>query len=408
MKRKQWGQAILATAVSTGLGLGLTSCSVSNTVDYLYMLSSKNNPGVINVYRVDSETGGLKQIPNSPYPAGRNPVGLVIAPNGNILYEINHDDNTVESFGIGTDAKLYPQHTYTTPGSEPVAIAINPAGTLLFVVDYYAPEFTDLNPGYGALVVYNINTDGTLGTTTNGIPGTPVAQTLPSGQSAGYYPLQNTPTAVNVLANGNEVYVTDQLIAAVNNGVAGQAALEAFSVGSGGLVAPSAGSPYPSGLQFSAVTSDATGSFLYVTDGGANLLLSYAINGDGSIAPAGVAHTSTGTTPDALTLDATGKFLYVANRNSGSITSYSVANGVPVATGSYPTGAFPQCVIVDPNLNRFLYTADFQGAGSTGYQIDPGTGNLTGTENSPYGGTGQATCLAATPHNKSAQGKGSA
>ncbi len=407
MKLKTWGRRLLATAVSAGLGFGSLSCATSNTVDYLYLLSARNNPGQVNVYDVDSQTGFLYQIPDSPYPAGRNPVGIAMAPSGLNLYVVNHDDNTIIDYGIGTDAKLYPQHTYTTPGSEPVAVGMNAAGTLLFVLDYYAPLYTDLNPGNGALVVYPIGTDGSLGTSGNGIP---VAQTLPNGQSASYYPVQNTPTAIDVLANGSAVYVADLFPGSGAGGSGGQGALEGLSVSSGGVVAPVAGSPYAVGVTPSALGGAPSSGYLYVADSTQNLLRTFPINGDGSLATARVASTSTGSFPVAMSFDATGKYLYVANRNANNIQGYVITagTGLPVSNGTYATDPYPQCVIVDPNLNRYVYTADFQGHGSTGFQLDPGTGVLSGTEKSPYTGTGQATCLAATIHNKSGQGKGTA
>lgn len=396
MKFKKWGRMILATSVSAGLGLGLTSCSTSNTVDYLYLLSSRNNPGQVNVYRVDAETGALTQIPNSPYPAGRNPVGLAVSPNGKDLYVINHDDNTIEVFGIGTDAKLYPEHTYTTPGSEPVAIGINPAGTFLFVVDYYQPIFTDQNPGPGAVIVYPIDaSDG-------GLSAGPVTQNLTTTQSATYFALGNAPTAINVLPDGNSIYITNTLTAATGSCNAGSGGLVALSVSSSGVLAPVTGSPYCAGTTPTSVTSHPAGSFLYVTDGALNQLLGYAINSDGSLTSFTGGGIAAGSDPDGMAIDATGQFLYVVNRGSNNIQSYSIGQtGVPVQTGSYTTQTYPQCVIIDPNLNSFLYTADFNGIGSTGYKLDPSTGTLTGTENSPYGGTGLSTCLVATPHNKS-------
>ena len=126
MKLRKSGRALLATATTLGLGLGLTSCSPSNTIDYVYVTASKANPGQISVYRVDSESGALTQIQDSPYPSGgRNPVGAVTSPDGKYLYVINKDDNSIVAFAIGTDGKLYPQHTYNTPGSYPSSIAIN-------------------------------------------------------------------------------------------------------------------------------------------------------------------------------------------------------------------------------------------------------------------------------------------
>ena len=116
MKFSKSGQALLAIAVSIGIGLGITSCGESNTIDYLYVTGSKNNPGQISVYLVDQLSGALTRIKDSPYNSGgRNPVAEITSPNGKNLYVLNHDDNTLVDFAIGTDAKLYPQHTYNTP-----------------------------------------------------------------------------------------------------------------------------------------------------------------------------------------------------------------------------------------------------------------------------------------------------
>ena len=392
MKFQKWGQNILVTALSAGLGLGLISCGQSNTVDYVYLLSTKNNPGQINVYRADSQTGALTQIPNSPYPAGRNPSAIAIAPNGKTLYVTNHDDNTVESFGIGTDAKLYPQHTYTTPGSEPVAVAINPAGTLLFVVDTYQPVYTDLNPGPGAVIVYPINSDGSLGTA--------VTQALTAGQSASYFALGTAPAAINVLPNGNTVYITDLLTVAASGCNAGQGGVVALTVGTSGTLTPLTGSPYCAGVTPSAIASHPIGNYVYVTDSAQNEIIGYHVESDGSLLPFTNGPISTGTFPDSIVVEPRGLYLYVANRFGQTIQSYSIAagTGIPSSTGTYQTDTYPQCVIVEPALARFVYTADFEGIGSTGYQLNPNTGMLTGTENSPYPGTGLSTCVAATSH----------
>ena len=53
MKLSRTGQALLAAAVSIGIGLGLTSCGQSNTIDYVYVTASKQEPGQISVYRID-------------------------------------------------------------------------------------------------------------------------------------------------------------------------------------------------------------------------------------------------------------------------------------------------------------------------------------------------------------------
>src|ERR1700761_2103133 len=172
MKLRKSGRLLLAIAASTGLGLGLTSCSPSNTIDFVYVTASKANPGQISVYKVDSLSGALTQIQDSPYPSGgRNPVDTITSPDGKYLYVINRDDNNIVEFAIGTDGKLYPQQTCNTPGSAPIALASNAAGTFLYVVDKYSPitpggaVYSSSNPGPGDLVTYPVDPNsGSLGT----------------------------------------------------------------------------------------------------------------------------------------------------------------------------------------------------------------------------------------------------
>ena len=395
----------LAAAAGTGAVLAMASCGVSNTIDYLYVASSKNNPGQINVYRVDSLSGALTQIPASPYPTiGRNPVGLVASPSGKNLYVINHDDNTLVAFGIGTDAKLYSSAQYTTPGSEPVAIAINKAGTFLFVVDTYQPNFTDLNPGPGALIVYPINTDGTLGT--------PVTQTVGDAQLA-YYPLDTAPTSVNALANGSAVYVTETLTAAQSLACNGNSSgggvlggLVTLTVSSGGAVAPVTGSPFCAGTTPSSVTSDPSNRFVYVTDSAQNQIIGYTIlSGSDAAAPNALqpfvgGPIPAGTGPSSITIDPRGLYMYVTNFFGNNISGYSIntTTGIPASSGNYVVGAHPQCVVVEPALGRFAYITAFADNNVYGYKLNPNDGTLVGTQNSPYPTNGQPTCLAAVTH----------
>jgi 6-phosphogluconolactonase (cycloisomerase 2 family) len=385
MKFSKTGQALLAAAVSIGIGLGITSCGESNTIDYLFVTASKNNPGQVSVYRVDQESGALTQIQDSPYSSGgRNPVAEVTSPNGSNLYVANHDDNTIVEFAIGTDGKLYPQHTYNTPGTEPSALAINAAGTYLYVVDYYQPSYTSLQPGPGAVVVFPINTDGSLGTA------------VANGTLA-YFPVGNNPASVNVTANGSFVYV-------VNANTSVQAGtVSAFSVGSGGVLNAVAGSPFTAGVAPNASASDPTSRFFYITDSATNQLIAYTIGATGALTPLQNGPFATGTFPDAVTIDPSGTYLYVANYNSNSISAYQITQSTGAPSGlagaaTYSTDTGPTCVLVDPAFGRFVYTSDFLGSSVTGFELNPNTGVLTGAENSPFPTAGQPTCTAAVTH----------
>jgi 6-phosphogluconolactonase len=393
MKFSKSGRILLAAAVSIGIGLGIISCGTNNTVDYLYVTASKNNPGQISVYRVDQESGALTQIPDSPYSSGgRNPVAEVTSPNGKDLYVINHDDNTIVEFAIGTDGKIYPQHTYNTPGTEPTALAINSAGTLLFVVDTYQAGYTDANPGPGAVVVFPVNSDGSLGTNiANG--------NLP------YWPVQNNPSSVNVTALLTTssaldfVYVVNTNTAAL----AGTISAFSYSTGSGGgALTEVTGSPFASGVSPNASASDPTGRFLYVTDSATNQLIAYTIQTTGAIIPLQNGPFKTDVFPDAVTVSPNGMYVYVANYNSNDISAYAIDQGTgapsSLATNTFATKTGPTCVMIEPALGEFLYTSNFLDNSVTGYQSNINTGILTGTENSPYPSAGQPTCAAAVPH----------
>lgn len=418
MKLSKIGSRLLAGASATGLALLLASCGASNTVDFLYVTSNQGNPGQINVYQVDSESGALFQIPDSPYPTGRNPVYEVASPNGKNLYVANHDDNTVEMFAIGTDGKLYPLQNVTTLGTEPVALAINSAGTELFVLDYYAPaapgqpSYTDLNPGPGAVMVYPIDS-------ASGMLGSPI-----SGSTGNYWTVQCFPANLSVTPNGNDLYVTNTNSVVVTTsppvtgtipqlpaGCPDYGTVSEFAVNGASGLTP-IGSPLPplnsssvSGIALGAgsaptgITAGPGNSYVYVTDSALNQVDSFAIQTDGTLTL--TASTSAGVMPMAATVSGsgTGSYLFVSNYSSNTIGSYSLSSGVPTLLTTTSAGTSgPLCLELDPELGRYLYSADYTGGKVGGAELDPSTGSLIINENAPYPTSGQPTCVAAVPH----------
>ena len=418
MVYRQFGKRLLAAASVTAVALALGSCGASNTVDFLYVTSNLQNPGQINVYKVDSLSGALVQIPDSPYPSGgRNPVYEVSSPNGKNLYVANHDDNTIVRFAIGTDGKLYPLQTVNTPGTEPVAMALNASGTALYVLDYYAPaapgqpSYTDLNPGPGAVVVFPLDSAGNLGSP------------LTAG-AADYWLVQCFPSNLALTPNGNFLYVTNTnaVVVTTSPPVTGtvpilpascpsSGTVSAFTVSSsasGGSQSVSGLTAVPSGPLSTGAGSEPTGivadpsnGSVYVADSGLNKLDAFTIRPDGSLSLA--TSVPSGTMPMGATIvknaKSTNTYLYVTNYTDGSISSYVLNSGVPtfISTTSAGTSG-PLCVIADPNLNHFLYTADYIGGRVGGAELDPSTGKLIINEGSPYGSAGQPTCVAAIPH----------
>ncbi|MFZ0270411.1 MAG: beta-propeller fold lactonase family protein [Acidobacteriaceae bacterium] len=409
MKLTRFGQGFLAVTASLALGFGLTSCSPSDTIDYVFVTSNSTTAGTgangqISSYHVDSQSGAISVVAGSPVSSqGVNPVAEVASPNQQFLYVANHGSNSIAQFIIGTDGQLSFGKAYSTPGTEPVSMAINTAGTLLFVLDYYGPGFSDTTPGPGILVVYPVNSDGSLGT--------PV-----SNGGLSYTTLQCFPTGVAVSPNGSYAFVSNTNAVVVTTAppttatppatpstCPNQGTISGFSVSSSGALTSVPGSPFAAGTTPTGIAVDLTSRFLYTTDSVQNQLIVYTILSGGALQPLTNGPFTTGTFPVNLVIDPRNEYLYVTNYNASTISAFTISqsNGQPsaLASNTFNTGdPGPTCILVDPALGRYVYTALSQFNAVAAAQLNPNTGVLSGVQNSPYSVSGTATCVAAVPH----------
>ena len=395
MKWSQYGRLTLALVASLALGLGMTACNPSFTLGFVYVLNTKASTGTISAYTIDSVSGALTQVANSPFPAGgQYPVADAVSSNSKWLYVVNEVSNAVVQFNIGTDGKLYTQATVNTPGTYPIAAAISPTNNYLFVVDSYGPGINgaappNVNPlqppstvsTNGCVVVYPIDaTKGTLGT--------PVSQ---NGASCFALPggVGSQPIGVTATPFVNYLYVADQ----------GTAKVYGMSVDyTTGLL--SLISSTNAGVKPSAIITEPTGRFVYVTDQYQNLILGYIIGSDGTLTSQLHGPFATQLYPYGMAVDPRGKFLYVTNYNSNLVSAYAIdtatGNPVQVSGGAgYGTGTGPTCVTIEPAYGRFVYAANFIDGSVTGFKLDPHTGALTTVLNSPFPAGGQPDCVAA-------------
>jgi len=411
MKLRFSGKRLLAAASIFGASLAMTSCGPGNTVDYVYVTSNRQNPGQVNAYVLDSLSGALVQLLDSPYPSGgRNPVYDVTSPDGKYLYVANHDDNTVVMFAIGVDGKLYPLQTVNTPGTEPAALAMSPDGSKLYALDYYAPaspgqpSFTDLNPGPGAVVVFPIDTaTGRLGAAL-------------SVGATNYWQVQCFPSNLTITPDGAHLYVTNTnaVLVTTSPPVTGtvptlpkscpaSGTISEFAVGGSGSapLTELTGSPISIGVRSepTGITADPGSGAVYVTDAALNQLYTYSVQSGGALSLSST--VPTGNQPMGATVASgkTSKFLYVTNYVDGTISSYLLGSGAPKAIATTNAGSSgPLCVLVDPELQRFVYTSDYIGGTVGGAELDPANGTLVQNQNSPYVTSGQPTCVAAVTH----------
>ena len=202
------------------------------------------------------------------------------------------------------------------------------------------------------------------------------------------------PTAVNVLASGAYVYVTayDSSVTPNVGYVFG------FTVGSGGVLTPLSGSPFAAGIQPSAIASDSTSTYVYVTDYSRGNVLGYSV-ASGLLTPLAGSPFSAGNQPSAIVVDQTYAYVYVANSQDATMTAYSVSNGALTRIGAYTTGLQPVAMGIDPSTSHFLYTANFLGNDISGFELSTTAGTLLDAQFSPYPSNDQPTAVAAIPHN---------
>lgn len=404
MKLNKPRQLVLVSAAGLLVASLVTACqqfTQTLTIDFVYVSSAKaagsNNYGEIDVFEINSESGFMRQIPDSPFPSqGRDPVAETVSADYSSLFVVNQDDNSVVQFVIGIDGKLYPYNTVNTPGVFPLAIAAN--ANEMFVLDTYQPlpSCNTAAPCSGSLAVYPLTTSSSSHAVTIGSPA------INPAINSNYWPLTlpsapadvMVPTGVAVPGSGSEVYVS-----AYDSSVTPSAGyVFGYSVGSNGVLTPVSGSPWPAGRQPSAVASDPTGSYLYVTDYGNGDVLGYSIS-SGVLTPLSGSPFPSGNQPSAIVVDPTYPYLFVADSLDANVTAYSMSSGALTRMGAFSTGLDPVAIGVDPSTNRFLYTANFLGNNVNDYELSTADGSLLNAQNSPYRANTNPTAVAAIPHN---------
>ncbi|MBI1745554.1 MAG: beta-propeller fold lactonase family protein [Acidobacteria bacterium] len=127
------------TPVVQSIGGAPQAVSIDSTGLFLYVGFIATGTLDVNVYQIDSNSGGLTLVSGSPFGSGSNPYSIAVDPTGRFAYVTDSVLNQVAGFSIsspanGTPGALTPliPATFGT-GSIPTVIIINPAGQFAFV-----------------------------------------------------------------------------------------------------------------------------------------------------------------------------------------------------------------------------------------------------------------------------------
>jgi 6-phosphogluconolactonase (cycloisomerase 2 family) len=300
------------------------------------------NDGNVSSFTRNTTTGVLKRTGVMTAGAKKGPKGVVAAPSGSFLYVANNKDNNIYEFAVsstnGTLTPLSPAFVSNGNGSGPDELAINTAGTFLWVTG--AGNGT---AGSGSVTTYGVNSS----------TGQLTKNSKVSGLSSAF--------GIAVDQTNSIVYVSDH----------GAGLVYSFSIGTNGKLTQIGSAVFdiggPGGTP-GFIAIDPGFNFIYVTDLSFGVLsILSTTNGAlafGSILPS----TAMATFPIGVgyaTVSGSGNFLFTANQGDSTLWSFQVTSPgnptSPVAFGNGDVSA-PTGLVVDPQ-NAFVYTTN-QNAGT--------------------------------------------
>jgi len=392
MKFNKLSQLFLVSAIGLILATFLTACDLV-TIDYVFVAcsagTSPGSDGQIYPYAVDAQSGALRTSSSPVDTGGSSPIALATTSDYYNLYVANQGNNSVVHFSL-SDHGILTKKDSITLASAPTSIAVNTAGTYLYVVSGTASA---------TLTEYALST-GAIGSATASLP-----LTVP-----GFAGDTILPTGVAVLANNDAVYVTAYDKSAYNPGGsttsnANPGWLFGYAVASGGALTPVSGSPFQAGVKPSALVADPVSRFVYVTDFASNQLIGYSVLSTDTLQFMVSGPFRTGNQPSSIAIDPRGIFIYLTNSLDENVEAYSISlpTGIPsqdvsVTGGATTTDTDPVSIVVDPGLGRYVYTANYIGNSVSGFQLDPSDGTIKPTQATPYPTGANPRALIAVPH----------
>ena len=320
---------------------------ITYTPSYAFVADFEGFSGAVPVLSVNASSGALTVIKGSPFGTG-TPRAIAASVNGQFVYSANSDgSNTIGEYTVNTATGALTSVGTIANGDSPYGVAIDPSSRFVYAVaidtngvyaysinaktgvltaikgspftsDVVAPDSVAVDPTGRFLVVGEGCCADTAGVTVFTINPTTGKLTVVKGSP--FLPASGVsePSGVVVDPTGRFVYVA-------NGGSFGTGGATVFgiSASTGKLIA--VGSVIPGGLAPWAITTDVTGSYVYMT-GNDSSIYAYAIDNTTGELTNITGSPFAATAPSrGITADPSGKFLYVAN--SSQLLGYGITAG---------------------------------------------------------------------------------
>ncbi|HKW97730.1 MAG TPA: beta-propeller fold lactonase family protein [Bryobacteraceae bacterium] len=279
-----------------GGGFAVNRIVVSN--GFLY--ASNGGTQNISAFSIDPNSGSLTPVVTSPYGVGTTTwtdISLAASANGKFLFAGVAATRTVLTFGIGADGSL------TQVGS--AAVPASPAGMKASADGQYLAVGLPADSG-GAVAMFTVAANGAL-TMVNGVPFFDSG----AGNLAG----------VDINCASTHVFGGET--------VNGSTIVDAFNIGSGGVLSRVQGSPFAPGVgtNSSVVLLSPNDQFLFVSNQISKSVTVLSVNSAGTltlVAGSPFSTTTSGSNPSGMATDQAGSFLFVAS-NTSLIDAFSIA-----------------------------------------------------------------------------------
>ena len=271
---------------------------------------------------------------------GTTPPPSVVTNYPRYAFVVSHDDDSVSSFVVDSSSGRLKFISRVATGSNPVAIAIDPAGEYAYV----ANNFT--NGSDGTISKYSIGTDGSLTAI-----GTPTGIT----PSIGLASVSVDPSSKYVYAANSES--DDVLIYAIQSD--GDLVLVPCAAGPGVICGTPNSSAFATGNQPRFVAVDPGGKYAYVANALDNDVSQYNIAADGTLTQMTTPTVPVGSGPWSITISPGGNRAYIALSGTTTVATFTIgADGSLAFLDSDISGTSPRSVAVDP-FDLYAYVANY-------------------------------------------------
>jgi YVTN family beta-propeller protein len=260
------------------------------------------------------DTGTNTMVDTVTLPAGSNPRGIAITPDGSRVYVTNEGNDMVSVINTGTNTIVDTVMGFP-PGSNPRAIAITPDGSRAYVA----------NQGDNTVSVIDTETNTIVDIVNSELP----------------------PNAIAITPDGSKAYITyfdalNDLVTVIDTGTNDVEAVVPFPIGSRPVAI--------------AITPD--GSRAYVANlGSPDTLDSVTVIDTGSNMIEDTVDLPDGSNPTAIVITPDGTRAYVTNLGNDTVSVIHTGNNNIVDTVNLPAGSEPVAIAITPDGSR-VYVAN--------------------------------------------------